>query len=338
MGIIKEILTKADQNTGHPTKKEYEENIRQINEKELHSATFKFTRAFLSILNERENLELEERLFEIVGASGREEDLFGKSYDEKKISKLKRYSKLTHFMNSLTQEQIHSNPYLQAAVGFMEKSLIDCRMILEHLQDKIKENSDDKGKFDINMDIPSDRLYLFPLTILEQTSIPYYKPQDYRKSYIYLLDKDNRYVYEEYNKYVRTIEKLAEDIYHLQMWNLLSEYPEQIDNYYFYILNNESEHQFRTSYSVKKCIESHIEEKKEIYQISEETKSIISRIFGLPFEEIIKMDPDILEKYVEERFVIKQIEINQINTEETPTGAKLVFDKKNNKKAEKKSK
>jgi virulence-associated protein VapD len=242
---------------GYPTKEEFENNIKQINEKELKSDRFKRTKEFISLLNERENLKLEERLFQIVGTYGLEDNLINKGYDEKKNSKAKRYNELKKFMNSLTPEQIQANVYLKATAEFMETSIIDCKIIIENLLKQIKdlEISDKNRRFEIVIDIPKERLNLLPISICELTQIPYYRPQDYRNKYVYLLDEYNRSIYEEYNRYVRKINKIAEDVYHLQMWNILSIYPEQINNYYFSIHNNEHEHQFRTAYYVKKCRE-----------------------------------------------------------------------------------
>lgn len=294
-----DVPTKSEYSE-YPTKEEYEENIRQINEKELQSNRFKMTKEFVFLLSKRENLEFEKKLFKIIGTYGLEDDLINKGYDEKKISKTKRYNELKNFMNSLTPQQIHSNLYLTATAEFMETSIIDCKTIIEHLQRQIRDLgiSDKNRRFEINIDIPKERLESLPISICEQTSIPYYRPQDYRNEYVYLLDEYNRHIYEEYNKYVRKIEKLAEDIYHLQMWNLLSAYPEQINNYYFSIYNNKYEHQFRTAYFVKKCRKSCNEEKSESYQLIEETKNNISRIVGLPFDEIVQMDPEDLEKHI----------------------------------------
>lgn len=300
---LSRALNKKTEYTGYPTKEEYEENVRKINERELNSARFKMVKEFISLLNKRENLDLEKRLFKIIGTYGLEDDLINKNYDYKKTSKSKRYNELKKFMNSLTPEQIHSNLYLTSTAEFMNTSITDCKNIIEHLQNQIRDLqiSDENRRFEINVDIPKERLDLLPISICGMTSIPYYRPQDYRKEYVYLLDKDNRYIYDEYNKYVRNIQKLAEDIYHLQMWNLLSIYPEQINNYYFNIHNNEFEHQFRTAFFVKKCRESVVEEKSEPYQLIEKTKNNISRIFGLPFDEIVNMDYEELEKYIEQK-------------------------------------
>lgn len=299
---ILKVINKKNEYTGYPTKEEYEENIRQINEKELNSVRFKMIKEFILTLNERKNLDLEKRLFKIIGTYGLEDDLINRNYDYKKISKSKRYNELKKFMNSLTSQQIHSNLYLTATSEFMKTSVLDCKIIIEHLQNQIRnlELSNENRRFEININIPKERLDSLPTSICEQTSIPYYRPQAYRMEYVYLLDENNMYIYEEYNKYVRNIQKLAEDIYHLQMWNLLFVYPEQIDNYYFSIINNDYEHQFRTAFFVKKCRESIVEEKTGLNKFSEETKNNISRIVGLPFDEIVNMDFEDLEKHIEQ--------------------------------------
>ncbi len=279
---------------GYPTKEEYEENIKRIREKELHSDRFQKAKKFVRSFSYRMNLDLEKKFFKIVGTYGLDDDLINKTYNEKRIRNAKRYDKLKLFMNSLTKEQISSDLYLTAASKFMETSLIDCPMIIENLRKQIDdlEISDRNRRFEINIDIPKERLDIFPTTILETVSIPYYRPQDYKRSYVDILDEYNKHIYEEYNEYVRVINKIAEDIYHLQMWNLLSTYPEQIDNYYFSILNNSCEHQFRTAYSVKKCRESNIENRSKLEQLVEEkidrpTYNLNLNINDIPMDEEI---------------------------------------------------
>ena len=122
----------------YPTKEEYYKNVKQINEKELHSDRFKTIKELVSSFSERKNLELEKHFFKIVGTYGLEDKLINKSYDNKRISKAKRYSKLKQYMNSLTPRQISSDLYLTAAAKFMETSLIDCKIIIENLRKQIK--------------------------------------------------------------------------------------------------------------------------------------------------------------------------------------------------------
>lgn len=343
----------ARRNTNYPTKEEFEEHIRQIQQNELHSDRFTKIKIFVNDYYKRENKKLEKKLFKIIGTYGLEDHLINKSFDEKRISKIKRYIELKNFINSLTQDQINSNLYLRAVSIFMETSIEDCEFIIRRLKEKIEdlELSDENQRLELNINIPIKRLKLLPTTICEQVGIPYYRPQDYKIAYINVLDEENSHIYSEYNIYVRNINKLATDIYQLQMWNLLSIYPEQIYNYYFYILNNDSEHEFRTAYFVKKYREKNDAEiENKPYQLSEKTKENISKAIGLPFDEIVNMDFEDLEKNIEQRIEKKPtydlrlridgipideehiITIEQVDKklDKTTNGPKLVLRIKNN--------
>ena len=240
----------------YPNEVAYEENVNNIRRNELASERFIKTKKFIHNYNRRSNLELEQELFKIVGTYGLDDDLLGKEYEYIKKRKEDRYKKLKDFLNSLTEEQINSNIYLLAATTFMKTSLEDCKIIANQLAIEIEKV--DLNSFEcpqllkIDYDIPEERLILFPKRISEQTGVLYHKPHHYKVSYINLLDEYNQYVYSEYNDYVRKNDKLANDIYHLQMWNLLSKFPDEINNYYFSIFNNSTEQKFCTGYFVKK--------------------------------------------------------------------------------------
>lgn len=343
----------ARRNTDYPTKEEFEEHKKQIQRDELDSDRFKKVKIFINDYYKRENKELEKKLFKIIGNYGLEDHLINKSFDEKRINKIKRYNELKNFINSLTQDQINSNLYLRAVSMFMETSIEDCEFIIRRLKEKLEdlELSDENQRLELNINIPTKRLKLLPTSISEQVGIPYYKPQDYKIEYINVLDAENSHIYSEYNIYVKNIHKLATDTYHLQMWNLLSAYPEQIYNYYFSILNSDSEHEFRTAYFVKKCREKNDDKTgNNPYQLSEKTKENISRAIGLPFDEIVNMDFEDLEKHIEQRIGKKPtydlrlriddipideehiITIEQVDKEldKTTNGNKLVLKRKSN--------
>lgn len=238
----------------YPTENQYDENVNNIRRNELKSDRFIKTKKFIHNYNTRGNLDLEQELFKIVGTYGLDDDLLGKEYEYIRQRKEERYKKLKDFLNSLTEEQINSNIYLLAASTFMKTSLEDCGIIVKQLEREIIDlNSFECPQLlKVDYDIPEERLSLFPERISEQTGVLYYKPEDYKVSYINLLDEHNQYVYSEYNDYVRKNDKLANDIYHLQMWNLLSRFPDEINNYYFSIFNNSTEQKFCTGYFVKK--------------------------------------------------------------------------------------
>ena len=206
--IIKNL---DDTDFKYPTKEEFDKNVIRIHEEELNSNKFKTAKEFVSLANEKRNLKLEKKLFKIVGTLGLEDKLVNKSYDDQRIIKAKRYNKLKQFMNSLTPDQIFSDLYLSATAKYMETSITDCKLIIENLRKQINnsEISDRNRIFTITVDIPEERLDLFPMAIYEMKSIPYYRPQDYKYKYIYLLDENNRHIYEEYNNYATTINNIA---------------------------------------------------------------------------------------------------------------------------------
>lgn len=312
-----EMTRNKDEYSGYPTKEEYEENIRQINKKELASSRFEITKEFIEQLNQREYRDLEEKLFSIVGSySIDDKTLYNKKYSDKKLIKLKRFYDLKRFMDSLTPDQIQSNKYLKAASLFIETSVRDCEFIIKSMQEKAKDLSPgEKQTYNLDVDIPKDRLTMLPTRISETTKIPYYRPEAYRDEYVYLLDEDNRYVYDEYNKYVNNIIKLVTDIYNLQIWNLATKYEEEINNYGFSILNNKFEHKFMIAFAVRKKKENIEKDETKLYELSERTRNSISRIVGLPFEDIVRINPDILEAYISQRMKQYNLSPCEINKE-----------------------
>lgn len=299
--IDKNIDEFVDESIKYPSKDEYEKEKKRIIQSELNSDRFKRIKEFLNSYNKRKNLKLESCLFGIVGTYGLEDYLINKSFEERKIDKIKRFDKLKKFINSLSEEEIESNIYLKKASEFMTTSIEDCSLIVEELKLKINklELSDSNQRLELNINIPDERLEALPIRVREYVGIPYYVPSRYKIKYVNVLDNKNAYIYSEYNEYVNKINKLVTDIYALQMWNLLSYYKEEINNYYFVILNNEFEHEFRTAYFVKKRKN---EKMNKYCQISEETRGNISKVIGLPFGQIATMEYEELEKYLEQKY------------------------------------
>lgn len=286
----------SEETVGYPTMEEYKGRIKQIQKEELASDRFKVTCEFVESYRLRENKELENELFKIVGSYGLEDNLFAKDYEVIRLGKITRFTKLIKFLNSLTTEEIMSNIYLKAADTFIRTSANDCLVIVQKLQKVMEtelfQSSNKPQRLEVNMSISQERLALLPIPINEQVGIAYYRPQDYKVSYVNILDDENKNIYREYNSYVRKINQLATDIYQLQIWNLLSVFLEEINNYYFNILNNEFEHQFLTSYFVKKYrnIEKISNVSKDFNELEKEK---ISQVFGLSFDEVI----EVIEEY-----------------------------------------
>lgn len=231
-----DVLTENRKKSNYPTKEEYEKNIQEIQEKELESDRYKEIYSFLekNYWN-RQNIKLEEALFKIVGTYGIEEEMFDKKYEYIKEKRLERFEQLISFMASLNEEQIDSNIYLKTVKLFLETSELDCREIIKKLQEKRKKFKDKINHINLQTPISEERQKSFPTRLSYKKCIPYYEPSKQLKSSINLLDEKHEYVYDDYNEYVININNLAQDIYFLQMWNCLSDYPETINNYFFQI-------------------------------------------------------------------------------------------------------
>lgn len=248
-------LSKALQKTNYPTKEEYEKQIQTIQQSELNSEKYKNIYSFLqSSLEKRKNGNLEEELFQIVGRYKFEESIVNKSFSYKKRKRLEQYQKLNNFMNSLSEEEINSNIYLKNANLFRKLSLEDIDMILKMLQEKLvtMEFEDEKTKrVEIVLPFSEERLSQIPQEVSSVKRIPYYRPQDYKISYIEVLDEEHKYVYKEYNQYVRRTENLISDIYFWELCNQLSMISEQkINPYHFQVYNNNVGHEFIASFFV----------------------------------------------------------------------------------------
>lgn len=289
-----------DKKVNSITKDEFEQKVRKIQSNELSSEKFKLISNLMEKYYSRENIKLEDKLFGIVGNYIVEDNLFNKKINEKKLDRAKRFGELNKFINSLSQEQIESNLYLQMAVKLLKTSETDCKYVIKLLRNEIDLCQINKiiKTITIDINIPQATCDLLPLRVSEQVGISYYNPEKYNVYFADVLDEKNKHIYTEYNRYVSKIDKLASDIYLLQMWNLLSVYPEEIDNYYFQFLNSSVEHKILTGFFVK---QTEPEENKQIYEINDKTKKNVSNIVGLPFEEITSMEPNKLDDYLEEK-------------------------------------
>lgn len=231
-------MAKKDNNTYEiPTKEEYLRNKRERQEKELHSERFaEINRILKDNYWNRENVDVEEKLFSIVGSYGIEDNFLYKSNSEKRLHRFKRYKKLQEFLTSLDLKTISSNIFLRTALQLMEASYSHCVAIYKELLIQISKTTifdDEIKKFEITCDIPRALEGFIPLSVLENVGIPYYRPQDYKISYIDVLDKEHKYVYEDYNKYASKIKQLAEDIYLLQMNLFTNSFPGDLFNSQF---------------------------------------------------------------------------------------------------------
>lgn len=296
----------------HPTKEEFYNRVNEIQKKELESNKFKTISIFMKNHDDRINRDLEEQLFSIVGNYGFEDESHNRTYDENKLSRISRFNEFKYFIDSLNQEQIESNPYLKAAHFFMQTSKVDCENIISDLRKQMEstELTDMFKIFRFEIEIPEETQKMLPIRISEQKGIPFYKPEVYKTEFVNLLPADYQYIYTNYNNYASKIDKLASDIYFLQMWNLLSKYEEHIDNNYFNIYNNCFEHKFLVGCFVRKNkISKQVSKTKEklVYEeIKDELNKFLDETIGAI--EIDEVDFDLEDS---------EISIDEVHFDET---------------------
>ena len=242
---------KEDIKRDYPSYEEYIEEIKRIQEKELNSDRYALTYDFLSNNYwNRQNKDLEEELFKIVGTYGIEDEMFNMPDDFIKSVRLKRYAKLKKFIESLTEEQIDSNIFLQKANLFMKTSIEDCPIILDELN-KIINNGNQSKSITIECTIPDNTRMNILDHISTQTGIRYYRPEAYKVDYIDVLDSSHKQVYEDYNHCIRKISKIAEDIYFLQLNNIIAALSSDLMCYNFQIYHPGYNDCFIVSFFVK---------------------------------------------------------------------------------------
>ncbi len=226
--------TKEELYKDYPTEEEFYEEIKQIQNEELNSDRYMLAYAFLTNNYwNRENKELEEKLFKIIGTYGLEEDMFDKSSEHHKSVRTKRYEVLKQFIGSLSLEQINSNIFLKSTYLFMNMSNEVCSTIMTELYDKIN-GGNVSSSLTLELEIPEKTQELIPNYISGLRGIKYYRPKAYRTAYIDVLDSTHKYVYNDYNSLVRKIGKLAEDVYYLQLNEMVYNTP-SLECYHFQV-------------------------------------------------------------------------------------------------------
>lgn len=242
--------TKEELYKDYPTEEEFYEEIKRIQNEELNSDRYMLAYAFLTNNYwNRENKKLEEELFKIIGTYGLEEDMFDKSSEHHKSVRTKRYEILKQFIGSLSLEQINSNIFLKSTYLFMNMSNEVCSTIMTELYDKIN-GGNVSGSLTLELEIPEKTQELIPNYISGLRGIKYYRPEAYRTEYIDVLDSTHKYVYDDYNSLVRKIGKLAEDVYYLQLNEMVYNTP-SLECYHFQVYHPGYNDHFIASFFIR---------------------------------------------------------------------------------------
>lgn len=129
-------------NRDYPTKEEFYREIEQIQSDELKSDRYMLVYSFLTYNYwNRQNKDLEDELFKIIGKYDLRKSMFNKSSEYKKNVAMKKYEKLKQFIGSLSEEQINSNIFLKNTYLFMNMSNEVCSTIMAELYDRINSEN-----------------------------------------------------------------------------------------------------------------------------------------------------------------------------------------------------
>lgn len=232
----------------YPTKEEYLAEINRIQSEELNSDRYAKIRNFLKKHYwNRENKDLEEELFTIVGTYELEDLLINKPDEYQKSLRLKRYAQLKEFFDGLSEEQINSNVFLKVANLYMKISTEECGKIIRDLDRKIESENSTKC-FEVECSITETTQKFLPDYMNTQCAVLYYNPSAYKTDYVDVLDSSYINVYRDYNDLVEKITKLAEDIYFLEInYHLIRNFNNLIC-YHFQIYHPGHDNKFIASF------------------------------------------------------------------------------------------
>lgn len=245
----------------YPTKEEYLAEINRIQSEELNSDRYvKVRKSLENHYWNRENKDLEEELFKIVGTYGLEDSLINKSDEYQKSIRLKRYAQLKTFFEGLSEEQINSNVFLKIANLYMKISSKECERILSELNEKI-EGVDSIKSIKIERPIPETTQKHLPDYVNTQCAVLYYDPSAYKTDYVDVLDSSHINVYRDYNDLVGKITKLAEDIYFLELNYQIVRNFNNLICYHFQIYHPGHDNKFIASFFLREPKKSINEDK-----------------------------------------------------------------------------
>lgn len=220
------------------TEEEYFSYIKQMQEKEKNTKRYATIYSELKEnLMKREEEHLEEKLFQIVG-----ERTFAYT---NATDITNRYTVLTTFMNSLSEEQINANIFLRRVNDYIKYSLKDCREILASLFQKMEfpySKKPEDSSCTLEFPLKQKRREIIPSKVRETVALLNCQSQI---SSVPILDWEHIKIYKDYNEYVEILNQLATNIYFFQINCMANLYPEGISATSFKICDADSSHHSR---------------------------------------------------------------------------------------------
>ena len=182
----------------------------------------------------RKHYDLEERLFQIINID-----------DNPKIDLVNRYGVLKNFLESLPESIFRDNIFLEKAYLFLHSSRMDCKNIVYYMNEELSTSDE---RLSIQSEVPQRLIEKIPERVHDQIFINY---DGKEFEYVDVLDDSHRHVYDEYNDYVSKIKLLLENIYLLQITNIISN-NDIVSCKRVNLYNPSNSYSFITSFNIKR--------------------------------------------------------------------------------------
>ena len=233
------------------SKKNYLNKVKDIQNSELKSNRYRWIKEFVDNYNNRGDLKEEKILLEML--LNYNVYYFNDNYDVAHDDYIKTFNQVKDFIDSLDEEMVDNNIYFSIAKRCFTESVVDCTKILLLLKKHMNHTDifEEWKSISFKTFLSSDRLGYLLKEVNEEVSISLKKIKNSYNVNVSVLNQDNIHYYYEYNKIVSIVNKMCENICRLQLWNLLNQFEEEIDNCYFKIENNEFQKAFSVSFYIR---------------------------------------------------------------------------------------
>ena len=267
---------------------QYEKELKEAQDEELHSARFEFVTVFMNMINGNNNEDKERYLFRVI--LNERNRYLSRDYNKVKSESLEYYNALVKFINHLSEEEINSNYYF-----FVLKNVMDIiHMDLYSSISELKKLINDRSKLNIYR-----KTYKLNDCISEliPKKVPLTKEHSIQANVVYysntdpILDSEDIELYKEYNHVIDKLVYMLENIYTLALWNEISMLEEPVGLRTIKVRNVDG------SFDLELCfaLENNTNVKRS-YIIDKRVTMLIGEVCGIPFDDMVNMNPKVLKE------------------------------------------
>lgn len=267
---------------------QYEKELKEAQDEELHSARFEFVTVFMNMINGNNNEDKERYLFRVI--LNERNRYLSRDYNKVKSESLEYYNALVKFINHLSEEEINSNYYF-----FILKNVMDIiHMDLYSSISELKKLINDRSKLNIYR-----KTYKLNDCISEliPNKVPLTKEHSIQANVVYysntdpILDSEDIELYKEYNHVIDKLVYMLENIYTLALWNEISMLEEPVGLRTIKVRNVDG------SFDLELCfaLENNTNVKRS-YIIDKRVTMLIGEVCGIPFDDMVNMNPKVLKE------------------------------------------